>query len=153
MVVALKVFEKSLGGKQHFTTELRLASRQMTALQLIEHRVDAYVASLEVDLSSGSEAKNNNLVTPTIAESILNGVKRYGHMRPSKASPIKNSKWLEKENLRNRAVLVEEVVQAFSANQMIMLVDNMQVTSLDQKIGFSDNSTLTFIKLIPLVGG
>jgi nickel-dependent lactate racemase len=43
--------------------------------------------------------------------------------------------------------------QAFQSNQLIMLVDNKQVTELEEMVEITTKTEIQFIKLMPLVGG
>ncbi|WP_406077142.1 hypothetical protein [Micromonospora sp. NBC_00858] len=49
---------------------------------------------------------------------------------------------------RTRATL-----EAFGRNGFVVLVDDRQVTSLDDKVHLHAGSRVTFLKLVPLVGG
>lgn len=47
----------------------------------------------------------------------------------------------------------ERALQAFSANGFFLLIDDKQVTDLDQEIAIKQDTTVTFLRLTPLVGG
>ncbi len=47
----------------------------------------------------------------------------------------------------------EQAIKAFEQKRYIVLIDERQVTELDRLIQFSAHSTVTFLKLIPLIGG
>jgi hypothetical protein len=141
MAVALKMFDRPLGGKQMLARELRVVSDRMTVQELIERRVDAEIAELEGKAASEISHHNSLLVIPSFVETILNGRKTYGEARALKSHKI------------DRQAQIDVVTIAFRSNQLLMLVDNQQVTSLDQFVAFTENSSITFIKLVPLVGG
>ena len=44
-------------------------------------------------------------------------------------------------------------VEAFSRNGFVVLVDDRQVESLDAVLDVSRRTEITFLKLVPLVGG
>ncbi|WP_330464093.1 hypothetical protein [Micromonospora zamorensis] len=44
-------------------------------------------------------------------------------------------------------------LEAFGRNGFVVLVDDRQVTSLDDKVHLHAGSRVTFLKLVPLVGG
>jgi hypothetical protein len=44
-------------------------------------------------------------------------------------------------------------LQAFQANRFLLLVDDRQVTDLTEVVELRHDSTITFLKLVPLVGG
>jgi hypothetical protein len=45
------------------------------------------------------------------------------------------------------------VLRAFARSRFLLLVDDQQATDLDQELLLTVESQLTFIKLVPLVGG
>ncbi|MFF5052254.1 hypothetical protein ACFY1S_03590 [Micromonospora sp. NPDC000663] len=49
---------------------------------------------------------------------------------------------------RTRAAL-----EGFVRNRFVVLVDDRQVTALDEKVNLHAGSRITFLKLVPLVGG
>ncbi len=75
------------------------------------------------------------LVQPTDAERSLNGFKmRKGRM----IDPEKQ---------------LELAIKAFYSNGFILLVNDRQVDELDEEIEIRPDTTVTFLKLVPLVGG
>ena len=44
-------------------------------------------------------------------------------------------------------------LEAFGRNAFVVLVDDCQVTALDEKVRLYAGSRVTFLKLVPLVGG
>lgn len=50
-------------------------------------------------------------------------------------------------------VQLEQAGRAFEKNQLLVLVDEHQITKIDEKIDLAEHSTIQFIQLIPLVGG
>ncbi|MFG1737006.1 hypothetical protein ACGFLT_03190 [Micromonospora chalcea] len=44
-------------------------------------------------------------------------------------------------------------LDAFGRNAFVVLVDDRQVTDLDEKVRLHAGSRVTFLKLVPLVGG
>lgn len=51
------------------------------------------------------------------------------------------------------AVEVEKALCAFSSNKFFVLVDGKQVSDLDEEVHLTVNGKVTFLKLVPLVGG
>ena len=47
----------------------------------------------------------------------------------------------------------EQAVRAFTQNGFMILVDDAQVDDLDHVVELGEHSVVTFLKLIPLVGG
>ncbi|HMS41616.1 MAG TPA: hypothetical protein PKE69_15395, partial [Pyrinomonadaceae bacterium] len=75
------------------------------------------------------------LVQPTLSERVLNGFK-----------------FKEKKKINEREQY-EKAIQAFERNGFIVLVDDIQAESLDQIIEIEAKTSVTFLKLVPLVGG
>ncbi|MEV7328837.1 hypothetical protein [Micromonospora sp. NPDC093244] len=44
-------------------------------------------------------------------------------------------------------------LEGFVRNRFVVLVDDRQVTALDDKVNLHAGSRITFLKLVPLVGG
>ena len=75
------------------------------------------------------------LVQPTEAEKVLNGYK------------LRERRKIDWEEQYARAV------EAFERNGFFMLVDDRQVERLDEEIELKVATEVSFIKLVPLVGG
>ena len=61
-------------------------------------------------------------------------------------------KFKEKKKINEREQY-EKAIQAFERNGFIVLVDDIQAESLDQIIEIEAKTSVTFLKLVPLVGG
>ncbi len=77
----------------------------------------------------------SGFVQPTGAEKILNGFR----MRERKAIDPQEQ--------------YKKAVEAFERNGFIMLVDGLQIETLDERIEIEPDMEITFLKLVPLVGG
>jgi hypothetical protein len=77
----------------------------------------------------------NGLVQPTGTERILNGFK------------MRNKKKIDAQQQYKKAI------ESFEGNGFIMLVDDIQIETLDEQIEIEPNLSITFLKLVPLVGG
>ena len=77
----------------------------------------------------------NSLVQPTGAERILNGFR------------MRERREIDAEEQCKKAV------EAFERNAFIMLVDDLQIETLDEQIEIEPGMEITFLKLVPLVGG
>lgn len=75
------------------------------------------------------------LVQPNDTERTLNGFK---FNKPHLVDPITQ---------------YEKAIEAFEGNGFIVLVDNYQVQGLDDEIALHPETSVTFLKLVPLVGG
>jgi hypothetical protein len=74
-------------------------------------------------------------VKPTDAEQTLNGYK------------LKQPRRIDWE------VQAEKAIKAFDHNGFIVLIDDYQAEDLDTEIVICPNMVVTFLKLMPLVGG
>ncbi|WP_435261263.1 hypothetical protein [Tenacibaculum sp. nBUS_03] len=90
--------------------------------------------TLEVIAHNKKDDENlNSLVQPVSREDVLNGTKRKDEVDAEKQ--------------------VYLALEAFKKNVFFILVDDKQVTELNQKITLKKDSKISFIKLTPLVGG
>ncbi|MBL8057101.1 MAG: hypothetical protein JNK29_10410 [Anaerolineales bacterium] len=103
-----------------------LTARELIQLR-IQHEVEAY-NHRQPEVFQG-------LVQPSDAERALNGFRLRERRRLD---------W------RRQA---ERALAAFESNGFILLVDDRQVDSLDQVLAVGPQTTITFLKLVPLVGG
>ena len=131
MELAIKLLDKTTNGNSYFETELKLVSERTTLREIIEKRIKQ-----EVERFNSSRPKFfNGLVQPLDAEKQLNG---YRFKKPRQISYQKQ---------------IEQAINAFQTNGYFVLLDDTQITDLDTPILLKENSELSFIKLVPLVGG
>ena len=74
-------------------------------------------------------------------------------MKPTEAEETLNG---FRFRLRTQVKLQEQIdaaLKAFANNGFLLLIDDRQVSSLDEWITLQRASHVTFIKLVPLVGG
>ncbi len=134
MPTALKIRDEttlSLGGDDERDFILDVPDEWITVRQLIRARVYREVHDYNLDLPEYF----HGLIQPSDAERSLNGFK----MR--KRRSIDPEKQFE---------LAES---AFYTNGFILLVDDRQVDELEEEIEVRPDTTVTFLKLVPLVGG
>ena len=79
-------------------------------------------------------------VQPSEIESLLNG---YDDHAPVTRQPVKID-WEQ---------AYAEAITAFTRNRYFVLVDDRQVTNLDEEVMLRMDSQVSFLKLVPLVGG
>ena len=118
-----------LDGDREFVLEL--PSEIVTVEGLIRARVQREV---EDHNARGAEVFRG-LVQPTGAERTLNGFK------------VKEKRRIDPAEQASKAL------EEFGRNGFILLVDDRQVEDLDQTIEVRPDTTVTFLKLVPLVGG
>ena len=133
MPVNLRVVDETSSGKIYNETVLRLASTRVSARDVIEQRVRQEVQKFND--ARKKEALFSGLVQPRDAEKELNGYR------------LKKKKKIDADEQ------VEIALSAFSDNKFFFLVDDLQVESLDDEFGITDQTKITFLKLIPVVGG
>ncbi len=110
---------------------LALPSERITVRELIRARIYHEVQ----DYNGRQSEYFTGLVQPTDAELTLNGYR------------MKKARALDPEKQYQQAL------ESFEHNGFILLVDDRQVDSLDQVIQVSPATAVTFLKLVPLVGG
>ncbi len=111
--------------------QLRLVSERVTARELIERRVRQEVE----EQNSKPLEYFRTLIRPTDAEETLNGYR------------LRTRRQIDVE------IQVARALEAFEANGFFLLADNRQLTDLDEMVTLTSTSTVTFLKLVPLVGG
>ncbi len=104
---------------------------QITVRELIRSRVTGEVN----DYNMNQPAYFHGLVRPTGAETAPGG---YRVARGRVIDPQQQ---------------VEQALAAFGANGFMVLVDDRQVDDLDAIITLQEHTVITFLQLIPLVGG
>lgn len=125
----IKISDQSLSGEIQNSIEVNL-TKVTSPSKIITARV-----TKEVDkYNSKSQSVFNGLVQPIHQERILN----------EQASKFKSID-VEKQ--------IYVALDAFQKNGFFILVDDCQVTTLDQQIEITQTSQINFIKLTPLVGG
>ncbi len=131
MPSTITIQDKSTLTSPGYFWELPVAEECLTVQELIKIRVFE-----EVTAHNAQRANLfRGLVKPTDAEQTLNGYKL----------------------LKRREIDWEEqytaAVAAFQSNGFLILVDDHQVTELDEVIEIQPETAITFLKLVPLVGG
>ena len=125
----LSIRDESGTGSVYHELKLSFDKVSVSVRDIIEQRVQH-----EVELYNAKARQYvHALVTPTEIEERLNGKK------PRK--PVD----LEKQ--------IHIAFDAFDTNGFFILVDDMQVESLDDMVTISPETTVSFIRLTPLVGG
>ena len=120
----------SLGKPEH-TFTVHISGERISLRELIRLRVTQEVE----DFNSRQPAVFRMLVQPNEAEKTLNGFKFH---KPRPVNPITQ---------------YEKAIEAFEGNGFIVLVDDYQIENLETEIVFQPETSITFLKLVPLVGG
>jgi hypothetical protein len=131
MAQRIIIQDETPAGKVSHSFELVVAEEVLTLSELIRQRV-----RFEVDQYNNRKPDYfNGLVQPAEAEKVLNGYQ------------LKARRQIDAEKQ------VYMALHAFQQNAFFVLLDNQQVTELEEVVLLKPSSTLSFIKLTPLVGG
>ena len=131
MPTAITVRDETTAGQSLREFMLEFLTESITVRELIRARVFQEVK----DYNASESDVYQGLVRPVDAEETLNGYK---------LKKLRKIDW-EKQ--------FEKAIEAFEATRVPVLVDGRQVESLDEEIVLSPETLVTFLKLVPLVGG
>jgi hypothetical protein len=120
----------SLGKAEH-TFTVHVSGEKISVRELIRQRVTQEVE----EFNSHQPAVFRMLVQPNDTERTLNGFKFH---QPRFVDPVEQ---------------FEKAMEAFVGNGFIVLVDDYQIQNLDDEIALHPETSVTFLKLVPLVGG
>lgn len=120
----------SLGKAEH-TFTVHVSGERISIRELIRQRVYQEVE----EFNSRQPAVFRMLVQPNDTERTLNGFKFH---KPRLVDPVTQ---------------YEKAVEAFEGNGFVVLMDDRQIESLDTEISLHPETSVTFLKLVPLVGG
>jgi hypothetical protein len=120
----------SLGSDDERFT-LDVPTERITVRELIRSRVNREVR----DYNLRQPEYFRGLVQPTGAERTLNGFK------------VRQGRRLDPEKQ------FEKAIESFHRNGFLILVNDRQVEELDDEIEVRPDTTVAFLKLVPLVGG
>jgi len=129
MPLTLSVLDEATNGERRAAGPFEFETVAITLWELIRTRVQQDVRRFN---ESESEPFRG-LVQPEESERVLNGL-------PSRPLLV----WQRQ---------FEKAVRAFNGNGFLVLVDDCQITDLDQTIHLTPQSKVTFLKLVPLMGG
>ena len=114
-------------GAPDFELEIELDSVEVTAAELIRGRVTAELARI-----GGSVPRP--IVPASEAEQALNGPRKEGRRL-------------------DVAQETERALRAFKKGRFVVVVDGRQVNEADDKVTLTPDSTVTFVRLVPVRGG
>ncbi len=131
MRATVQVIDESPTGEQREVVFLRLASNRLTARELISSRVK-------------SEVENHNNKPAEIFKGLI---------QPSEAERVLNGFRMKRRRTLDAKAQVKIAIEGFNRNDYLLLVDDKQVESLDDEMCLTSDSVVSFVKLLPLVGG
>ena len=129
--LTLKITDENFAGAILNEISIALSGERVTVEEIITARVHAEVN----DYNKRLPEIFRGLVQPTEAEVILNGFK------------IRKMAKIDAEQQ------VYTALNAFQKNGFFLLIDNRQAERLDEELLLSSESTVSFVKLTPLIGG
>ncbi len=132
MPVTLQIRDETATGQTTHELTLDLLTERLTVRELIRSRVYQEVKDHNVE---AHRATFTGLVQPTDAEQTLNGFK------------LRQPRQLDWKKQFDAAL------HAFARNGFLILVDDRQVEGLDEELVVAPDTQVSFVKLVPLVGG
>jgi hypothetical protein len=130
-MTTLTVHDETASGRKTNTFTLDCLTERMTVRELI--RVRIYQEVQDYNLKEPEYFRG--LVEPTNAERVLNGYKLKAKRKID---------WQEQ---------YQQALEAFERNRFFVLVGDKQAESLDQEFEVKVETEVSFVKLVPLVGG
>lgn len=134
MPATLTVRDETPAGGVLQEWSLEFLNETITVRDLIRERV--YQEVRDYETRSAATAPYRGLVQPETYEQALNGPRTEAKPRPID--------WRKQ---------YDRAVEAFEANQVLILIDDRQAESLDQTFTIGPRSLVTFLRLTLLVGG
>ena len=135
MSVTLKGSEQSLAGEIFDNLQLELSGERITAKELIRSRVFQKVKDYNVSEMHREDSTSDKLVPRDESEQILNG------------HPEITDRMADWQTEFHRAV------ESFRKKQILVLVDEKQLTDLDEVVQVDSTSEISFLRLTMLAGG
>ncbi len=132
MPVMVTVRDETTAGAPVNELQLELPSERLTVRELIRSRVYQEVKDHNV---RAAQTTFRGLVQPTDAERELNG---YRLRQPRQID------WKKQFDV---------ALEAYERNGFVILVDDCQTGALDEEVELSAGTAVSFLKLVPLVGG
>jgi hypothetical protein len=131
MAATLTIKDETASGHKTNVFTLACLTERMTVRELIRARIYQEVQ----DYNQKEPEYFRGLIEPTNAERVLNGYK------------LKAKRKIDWEEQFKRAL------EAFERNGFFVLVGNRQAESLDEEFDVKVDTEVSFVKLVPLVGG
>jgi len=129
MALTLSIVDETTAGDRRSAGNFSFDAESLTLRELIGRRVQQ-----EVERFNRSDVEVfRGLIEPDETERILNGVRER---------PV-----LDWQKQFGRALA------AFQGNGFLVLVDDRQITDLDQNLELTAQTKVAFLKLVPLAGG
>ena len=131
MAITVRIKDQSGAGRLRATTTLEGISSRITLRDLVRTRVREEVARY----NAAPEPVFSGLVMPEGAQPVAQGFR------------MPTARRIDWEHQADRTV------EAFQRNGFFVLVDDRQVTELDEELDLTPDSDIRFVRLVQLVGG
>jgi hypothetical protein len=131
MSTTLTIRDETTAGRDVNTFTLECLTERLTVRELIRSRIYQEVQ----DYNQRQPAYFRGLIQPTEAEQTLNGFK------------LRKGKTIDWEEQNRKAL------EAFAHHRYLVLVGDRQADSLDEEFEVRADTEISFVKLVPLVGG
>jgi hypothetical protein len=131
MAATLTIKDETASGQKTNVFTLACLTERMTVRELIRARIYQEVQ----DYNQKEPEYFRGLIEPTNAERVLNGYKLKAKRKID---------WGEQ---------FQRALEAFERNGFFVLVGNRQAESLDEEFDVKVDTEVSFVKLVPLVGG
>jgi len=129
MPLHLSILDETTAGERRAAGPFRFEAASLPLREIIRLRVEQ-----EVERFNESDAEVfHGLVEPEETERILN--------------PVRTRRLLDYEKQYAKALA------AFRSNGFLVLVNDRQITDLDETIHLTPQTRVAFLKLVPLIGG
>ena len=131
MPATVTVHDETTFGNRTSELTLEFLTERVTVRELIRSRVYQEVT----EYNAAAAGLFRGLVQPTDSEHAAGGFR---------VRPHRKLDWQEQ---------YERALRGFAGNGFLILLDNRQLDDLDEKIELRHDTSVTFLKLVPLVGG
>lgn len=131
MVTTVRVYDETTSGGCTGEFALEFLTEVVTVRELIRVRVYQEVT----EYNAKQPARFFGLVQPGVTEDRLNGKRDHQPRRID---------W---------EAQYQKAIEAFGRNGFLLLVDDQQLTDLDDEVVLRHDTRVTFLRLVPLVGG
>ncbi|MEV4459405.1 hypothetical protein [Microbispora sp. NPDC049633] len=130
-MVRVSFVDETTSGERREAWHLEIFEERITLREIIRRRIFQEVA----EHNATRPEVFRGLVQPGDTERTLNGHRVHAHRRVDAEEQF------------------AKAVEAFGRNGFLVLVDDRQVEDLDAEIALRIDTEITFLKLVPLVGG
>lgn len=135
MATTLTIRDESAGGEITHSFTLENLTERLTVRELLRARIHQEVQEYNARQRVEDNVVFQGLVQPSDAERFLNG---FRQRRPKPVDPEKQ---------------FEKACEAFLANGFFVLINDRQAEKLDEEFVIEAETEVSFVKLVPLVGG